>query len=271
MVDGQEQRPEDSEFFSIKDVMRELGISRYKVYEQAESGRIPYTLPKGRAKRGMQFPADAIRTLARRRRQEQVAARVARYTFVSSTIADVYSAVKNAQCVYGEADSISFERALQWRDQNPDISMSVKDGRQLAGMVTLLPLDQEVILALLSDTIRERDIPDAAIWRWTDTELSVYIAGIAIVPSDTMEQDAQRGRFLLDHTLHWAITLASLYDIKNWYGIGVSPQGQNLLEHLGFHEIMSLEHGERKGYVLESREAANVATLQRFRVRREAR
>ena len=270
MDDGQKKLATDQEFLTAREVMKELGITQYRLYQEIEAGTIPSILPPGK-KKGIRFPADAIKTLARRRRQEQIAARVVRYTFVPSTVADVYVAVKNAQRVYGDEDSISFERALQWRDLNSDISMSVKDGRHLVGMVTLLPLDQEVILALLSDRMRERDIPDDAIRQWADTALSVYIAGIAIVPSGDAEQDAQRGRFLLDHTLRWAITLSSLYDIKNWYGLGITPQGQELMENLGFREVVSLENGVRKGYVLESLEAANIATLQRFRARMAAR
>jgi hypothetical protein len=42
------------------------------------------------------------------------------------------------------------------------------------------------------------------------------------------------------------------FNIKNWYSIGATKEGQHLLEELGFTEIASLHNGERKGYYLDS-------------------
>jgi hypothetical protein len=167
---------------------------------------------------------------------------------------DIWIAVNNARQLYGLDDVISFERALEWRDINPDISMSVKQGKLLAGMVTYLPLEEQVILALLRDDMRERNIPDQAIRQWMDPQISVYIAGIAIVKTEEEDKqvDSLRGRFLLRNAIKWAITLTTQYDIKNWYSIGVTSEGQAIAEALGFQEIMSLEDGKRKSYVLDS-------------------
>ena len=43
------------------------------------------------------------------------------------------------------------------------------------------------------------------------------------------------------------------HDIKNWYGNGLTPEGQHLLEALGFQLLTNLEEGARKGYMLESK------------------
>jgi hypothetical protein len=42
------------------------------------------------------------------------------------------------------------------------------------------------------------------------------------------------------------------FNIKNWYSIGATKEGQNILEELGFTEIASLYNGKRKGYSLDS-------------------
>jgi hypothetical protein len=42
------------------------------------------------------------------------------------------------------------------------------------------------------------------------------------------------------------------YQIKNWYGIGATKEGQHLFESLGFKEFVSLYDGERKGYIAEN-------------------
>ena len=103
-----------------------------------------------------------------------------------------------------------------------------------------MPIDESVILPLLHDKIRERDIPTKAIRQWTDPELSVYIATVTVKPSGRKQADKERGAALIRHTIKWALSLNRQYDIKNWYGIGATKEGQHLFESLGFQEIASL-------------------------------
>jgi hypothetical protein len=131
-------------------------------------------------------------------------------------------------------------------------------------MVTFLPLDEEITLALLRDNMRERDIPDQAIRQWTDQQISVYIAGIATTPSGNQQLNSLYGRFLLRHAIKWGIVLTAQYDIKNWYGIGVTPEGQQILNALGFQEILSLEGGTRKGYILNSATTQPTRLVRRY-------
>ncbi len=53
------------------------------------------------------------------------------------------------------------------------------------------------------------------------------------------------------HTIKWVLSLDRQFDIKNWYGIGATKEGQSIFERLGFTEILSLYDGERKGYYTE--------------------
>ena len=101
------------------------------------------------------------------------------------------------------------------------------------------------------DKIRERDIPPKSIKPWTDPRLSIYIATLTVKPSDRQQTDRERGAFLIRQTIKWALSLNRQFDIKNWYGIGATKDGQHLFERLGFNEIVSLYDGERKGYKLD--------------------
>lgn len=252
-------------YYTFEEVMKVLGKKKSTLYREIEEGKIPFDLPTDK-KIGMRFPKEGIDTIARRERKERADKRTIQLKFEPSTTADLWSAVDNARRLYGADDIISFERALEWRDINPDISMSVKQAKHFAGMVTFLPLDEAVIQILLRDDMRERDIPDGAIRQWTDPQISVYVAGIAVVSSENPQIDSIRGRFLLRHTIKWAITLTSQYDIKNWYGIGVTPEGQAILEALGFRETLSLEGGTRKGYVLNTALVQPTKLIQRYLV-----
>ena len=243
----------ERDYYTLEEARKILGMKKSKFYDEVEAGRIPFELPPGK-RIGMRFPKEGIDTLAKRERRKRSHRQAVHLTFEPSTTADIWTAVNNARQLYRLDDVISFERALEWRDFNPDISMSVKQGKLLAGMVTYLPLEEQAILALLRDDMRERDIPDQAIQQWTDPQISVYVAGIASVKTEEEDKqvDSLRGRFLLRNAIKWAITLTTQYDIKNWYSIGVTPEGQAIAEALGFQEILSLEDGKRKGYMLNS-------------------
>jgi len=244
-----------SPYLSAEEVMELLGIKKSKFFDDVKKGLIPSELPEGKT-RGHRFPREAIEIMARRQRKERAQQTAITYEFVPSTYSDIWNAVRNARRVYGPDDVISFERALEWRDMNPGISMSVRDGQHLAGMVTFLPLDEEIILTLARDRLRERDIPLESIRKWEDANLSVYIAGISIIATKDRAVNRRRGRFLIAHAIKWAITLTSQYDIRKWYAIGVTADGQNLLGHLGFHEIpIAGDLGDR--LLVESQEQAS--------------
>jgi hypothetical protein len=66
-----------------------------------------------------------------------------------------------------------------------------------------------------------------------------------------MQRDRERGSFLIRQTVKWALSLNRQYNIKNWYGIGATKEGQRLFERLGFGGIVSLYNDERKGYRVE--------------------
>jgi predicted DNA-binding transcriptional regulator AlpA len=247
------RKPNERDYYTLEEAMNILGMKKSKFYDEVDAGRIPSELPPGK-RIGMRFPKEGIDTLVKRERKKRSQKQAIHLTFEPSTTADIWTAVNNARQLYGPDDAISFERALEWRDINPDISMSVKQGKLLVGMVTYLPLEEQTILALLRDEMRERDIPDQAIQQWTDSQISVYIAGIASVKTGEGDKqiDSLRGRFLLINAIKWAITVTTQYDIKNWYSIGVTAEGQAIAEALGFQEILSLENGKRKGYALNS-------------------
>ena len=250
-------------YYTFNEVLKILGRKKSTLYREIEEGKIPFDLPSEK-KIGMRFPKEGIETIAKRERKERSEKQSVRLKFEPSTTADLWSAVNNARKIYGPEDVISFERALEWRDINPDISMSVKYGKVLAGMVTFLPLNEEIALALLRDNVRERDIPDQAIHQWTDQQISVYIAGIATIPSGNQRLNSLYGQFLLRHAIKWGIVLTTQCDIKNWYGIGVTPEGQQILNALGFQEILSLEDGVRKGYVLNSTTTQPTRLIRRY-------
>ncbi len=235
----------EKSYYTPKEVMALLDKSRATFYREVEAGVIPSELAPGR-KRGRKFPKEAIDALAKVIKQGGKE----KLTFEPSTNTDIWMGFQNTRAVYGEENIVSFARLLEWKRSNSDIFMSIKENGERVGGVTFLPLAESTIYALIDGKIRERNIPDWAIRKWTDPQLSVYIPNISITPSGNSHIDAERGTFLIKQAIRWAISLNKEYDIKNWYGIAATEMGEKLLQHLGFRRI------EGKAYILESMDAS---------------
>ncbi len=239
----------ETDYIKAEEAMKILNMPSTTFYREVEAGNIPYKIKKGR-KRGMVFPKEAIELHAQLRKKSK--RKPVHHAFTRATNADIWAAVENARRIYGEEDIIPYRKVLEWREINDEMTMSIKEDGEFVGCTTMMPLDERVIHNLIYDKIREKDIPNTAIKKWTELRLSVYIASIAVEESGDIDLDRERGMFLLRHTVKWAITLSHQYDIKNWYAVGTTPTGQRILEQLGFKEIVSLEEGNRKGYILDN-------------------
>lgn len=236
------------EYYTAKEAMKILHESRSTFYRDVQAGLIPFEIDEGK-KRGKRFPKEAIELHVQRRQKRKK--QQLNLIFVRSTNADIWTAVQHTRRIYGEENSITYRRALEWLDINDAICMSAKEGEKLAGMAILMPLEENSIHLLIHDKMRKKNIPERAIKNWTDPKLSIYIAAVVIVPSRQIHTDRERGRFLLRNTIRWAITLHRQHDIKNWYTVAATAEGQSLLERLGFEEIATLEGGKRRGYILK--------------------
>ncbi len=237
------------EYIDAKEAMKLLNMPTTTFYREVEAGNIPFKLEKGK-KRGMRFPKEAIELHAQM--QKKAKRKPVHHAFTRATNADIWTAVENARRIYGEEDIIPYRKVVEWREINDEMTMSIKEDGEFVGCTTFLPLDEHIIHDLIYDKIREKNIPNWAIKKWIDPKLSVYIASIAVEASGDLNLDRERGMFLLRHTIKWAITLSHQYDIKNWYGVGATPVGQTILEELGFKKIVSLEEGDRIGYILDN-------------------
>lgn len=234
--------------YTPEEAMAALNMARSTFFKEVGRGNVPSVLDHGK-KRGRRYPKEAIDAYASLlRKQKRVSQE---FSFSRATNADIWEAVENVQRVYGEDEVIPYKTILEWRQVNDEMTMSIKAQGRFVGCSTIMPIEESVIKQLLYDQIRERDIPAKAIRRWADPRLSVYVASVSVVSSGDERKDAYRGRFLLEHTIKWAMALYHQYDVKKFYAMGITPEGQNILERMGFQEFLSLENGQRKSYLLE--------------------
>lgn len=237
-------------YYTAQEAMARLKKPRSTFFKEVEEGLIPFEIDEGR-QRGRRFPKEAIDALAERQKQKRSTKNIPHLIFSPSSLADTWAEVQIGISLYGDDDIVPYNTLLDWRDINDQIQMSVKENGIVIAYSSLIPLEENILKPLLEDKIRERDIPLGAIRQWTDPSLSVYVSSVTVKPSGNRATDRARGQFLLKRTFQWAIKLYQQSDIKNWYGIGATPEGQRLFESLGFKQITSTDNGQRKGYFLD--------------------
>jgi len=242
----------NGDYYTAEEAMTKLNKPRSTFFKEVETGLIPFELEAGR-QRGRRYPKQAIDILAQRQHTPlRKDGEPTHLIFTPSTPADLWAEVQIGRDLYGEDDIVPYETLLEWRDSNDEIFMVLKDRGQVVGYSSLIPIEESILKRLIQDKLRERDIPARAIKEWTDAYLSVYLATLTVKPSGKPTKDRERGRFLIKETLKWALSLNRQFDIKNWYGIGATKQGQRIFEAVGFTEVATLYGGERKGYTLKS-------------------
>ncbi len=237
-----------TEYYTAEEAMRVLRRTKTMFYTQVNNGEIPYEIDPGR-KRGKRFPKSAINILAKMGTTEMPQAGKEPLSLTPQTIAELWQGMKITRQLYGPEDEVPFETLMQWRAVNSDIYMSLKEGNKLIGAITFLPVDEKVAIAIVNGQLKEKDIPSHAVRKWTENSLTVYIPTIEVLPSGSFRRDRERGTYLLRHTIKWAVLLAMQHDIKNWYAVGATEDGRNILETLGFRAITTLED-DKKGYIL---------------------
>jgi excisionase family DNA binding protein len=230
-------------YYTAKEVANLLKISVQTVYRKAKSGELP-----SEGKRpNIRFPKEAVDIIT----EIGDEGKPKTLQFLLSTNADLWKGLQITQQLYGDEDSVPYKRLLEWQKVNDEIFMSLKEGDTLVGAITFMPIDEQTAIALVNNQIKEKDVTASSIKKWSERKLSVYIPTIEVIPSGSERKDKERASFLLRRTIKWAIMLTIQHDIKNWYASGATPEGQAVLEALGFKEMNTSENGKRKGYILD--------------------
>jgi hypothetical protein len=241
-----------SNHYDLETVMKMLNKSRSTVIRETNTGKIP---SEGE-KRNRKYPKEAIDAMVELARQKQKKNKAPSLVFSPSTPNDTWQEVQIGRELYGDDDIVPYKQLLEWGEVNDEMYMSLKLNNKVVGYSSLMPLDESVLLSLLRDEIRERDIPLDAIKQWSDSNLSVYVASVTVKPlgeetDNAATREGERAGIIIKNTIKWALSLDRQFNIKNWYSIGATKDGQELLEGLGFKEILSLYNGERKGYYMD--------------------
>jgi predicted DNA-binding transcriptional regulator AlpA len=231
----------EERYYKPEEVMRLLGISKATLNRRAEDGIIPSELEEGK-KRGRKYPKEAIDAHVKLLKPKDKP----KLTFGPTTNNELWASYQNHFRLYEPEDIVTYDRLLEWHEANEDIFMSAREGSKRIAGVTIMPLAEDVIKSLVDGKIREQNIEPWAIRKWSDRNLTVYIPSISIHHTGDKQKDKERGHFIIRSAIRWATSLDKHYDIKKWYAIAATPEGEKLVQHLGFEKIA----GKRDAYLL---------------------
>jgi predicted DNA-binding transcriptional regulator AlpA len=231
----------EKQYYTAEEAMNLLQKSRSTFYREVEDGTIPSELEEGR-KRGRKYPKEAIDAHVRRLKPKEKTKR----TFGLTTNSELWASSQNHLRLYEPEDIVTYDRLLEWREANPDIFLSAREGGKWIAGVTMMPLKEEIIKALINEEKRRADITAEAIMKWTERNLTIYLPDLSVHHTGDTQKDRERGHFLMRSALRWALSLERQYDIKKWYTRAATPEGKKLVEHLGFEKIA----GKRDAYLL---------------------
>ena len=244
------------EDYNAKEAMEILKLPTTTFYRKVKEGQIPY---KGQRPH-MRFPKEAIDAIAEIESEGET---VDTLLFKISTNSDIWTKRDIVKKLSGVPEALPFKTVLAWRKRNEKIFMQVNKGSKILGWTAFLPLEEDLILELIEEKMKEEDIPPQAGKKRGDPQISVYIPMLEVFDTLNDAIDKAIAAFLISQTVNCALDLRVQYDIKNWYGIGTGQAGQDILEALGFKPITHLDGGKRKGYKLED-DAKPSKLLKRF-------
>ncbi len=228
-------------YYKPEEVMKLLGISKATLNRRAEEGTIPSEIEEGK-KRGRKYPKEAINAHVKLLKPKDQT----KLTFGPTTNSELWASYQNHFKLYEIEDIVTYDRLLEWREANNDIFMSAREGGKRIAGVIIMPLAEDVIKSLIDEKIREQDIQAWSIREWSDKNLTAYIPSISIHHTGDKQRDRERGHFIIRSAIRWALSLDKHYDIKKWYAIAATPEGEKLVQHLGFKKI----EGKRDAYIL---------------------
>jgi Helix-turn-helix domain len=233
----------EEKYYKPEEVMKLLNISKATLNRRAEEGTIPSELEEGK-KRGRKYPKEAIDEHVKLLRPKSQT----KLTFGPTTNNELWASYQNHFRMYEPEDIVTYGRLLEWKEANSDIFMSAREGGKRIAGVTIMPLAEDVIKSLIDEKIREQDIEAWSIRKWSDKNLTAYIPSISIHHTGNTQQDKERGHFIIRSAIRWATSLDKYYDIKKWYAIAATPEGEKLVKHLGFERM----EGKRNAYILKN-------------------
>ncbi len=233
----------DKEYYTPKEARELLGMTYSGLQNQVNIGNLHPVTPPGRKQKV--YPKKEVDELKVELEAWSLSRQIARAApparFVKATVDDMPQAVALADIVFGGVNTISLETRIEWLQKNPDIDYLLKQGDQIVGYFSLVPLRSETIKDLLHKRRLAKDLMAEDILPYVPGEMvDLYGMALGVRPGVSLNQKRTWGEIILLGARRVIVELGQrgiiLRTIK---AHSTTPDGINLMRHIGFTEVVS--------------------------------
>lgn len=241
------RRSEYKDYYTPQQVRELLGLTFSGLQNRVNTGNLHPITPPGQKHR--LYPKQEVDDLRAEldaffASRPMVKATSAR--FMRATSDDMPQAVQLAS-VFGGHLTIPLEKRLAWLERNPDIDYFLKQEDHVVGYLSLVPLRPETIEDLLHARRFARDLEASEILPYIPNEpVDIYAMAIFLQAGISKTQKHIWGELLLLGARRVIIGLGQRgIGIRSLRAHSSTPDGINLMRHIGFTEIVSSIPGMR--------------------------
>lgn len=235
------KKKEQGNYYTPQQVRNLLGINFSALQNHVNRGNLHPVTPPGRKHK--LYPKQEVDDL---RAQEEAffasrsLVQAAPAHFMKATPDDMPQAVQLAS-VYGGHLTIPLAKRLAWLEGNPDIDYFLKQENHVVGYVSLVPLNPEVIEDLLRARRFAKDLEASELLPYIPGEsVDIYCMAIFLQAGISRTQKGTWGELLLLGTRRVIIGLGQRgIAIRSLRAHSSTPDGINLMRHIGFTEVVS--------------------------------
>ncbi len=230
------------DYYTPKEARELLGMTYSGLQNQINIGNLHPITPPGRKQKV--YPKQEVDEL----KAELEAWSISRHLvktpptmFVKATVEDMPQAVALAGAVFGGVNTISLETRLAWLQKNPDSEYLLKQEDQIVGYFSLVPLRPETIDNLLHRRRLARDLSAEDILSYIPgVPVDLYAMAIGVRPGVSLSQKRTWGEKLLLGARRIIVELGQRgIVIRTVKAHSSTPDGINLMRHIGFTEVVS--------------------------------
>jgi hypothetical protein len=232
----------DKEYYTPKEARELLGMTYSGLQNQVNIGNLHPVTPPGRKQKV--YPKKEVDELKVEREAWSLSRQRTRTTpparLVKATINDMPQAVALADAIFG-VNTISLERRIAWLQKNPDIDYLLKREDQILGYFSLVPLRPETIDDLLHKRRLAKDLTAEDILPYVPGEIvDLYGMALGVRFGVSLEQKRRWGEILLLGARRVIVDLGQRGIIIRFIRAhSTTPDGSNLMRHIGFTEVVS--------------------------------
>ncbi|HVB60313.1 MAG TPA: hypothetical protein VNE61_03885 [Ktedonobacteraceae bacterium] len=235
------------DYYTAAQAKQVMSITDGMLYNFIRNGDIePVKLP---GRKHSVYKRDQIDKLARELKEFTPRKTAKPTKFVRATKEDLVTIMEISDILFGAGRSVTpLEKRITWLEKNPDTYHVLKQGNQVVGYVSILPLkaNSPKMKPLLGGTTAVDITPDDIVEFEEGVHTDFYVMSIGVKPTESINEKHTYGSSLIRGLRQILIELGRKgVIIETIAARSDTPDGIRVLRHTGFTEIEPLLPGKR--------------------------